>query len=206
LETVTVVAEEPGIVVVALHVVGSEIQTIRHVLPIRDQRSHVIVHGQIRIPVHLATHSAEVPAAGEVRVAEVPEVEGNGRGHDEEVSDARIVFHVPVGGAREKDPVISARPGVVVLLRRRRKHHPDGAVGVDVEDSDEGVFRNPVVDAGPLSPLQNGFGPPVQPDPGFQGVIPVLLSSGGRGCQARHGRPPQGQYADELPQTHVILL
>jgi hypothetical protein len=70
-----VVTKESRIVVVPLDMVGGEVQAIAHVLPLGDQSRHIVVHGQVRVTVHLASHQAEVPSTSVVRVVEVSEIE-----------------------------------------------------------------------------------------------------------------------------------
>jgi hypothetical protein len=93
-----IVTKEPRIVVVALDMVGGEVQTVAYVLPIRDQRCHIIVHGQVRVPVHLPSDQAEIPPTGVMGVVEVPEIEGLRGGHDEKVTNAWILIYIPIGG------------------------------------------------------------------------------------------------------------
>jgi hypothetical protein len=91
-----VVAHEPGEFIVLIHAVGGEIQPIRDVLPPRNEGGHKIVHGQIRVPVGLLPHEAEVPSPVVMRVSEVGEIEGFGGSDNEEISHSRIVIHNPV--------------------------------------------------------------------------------------------------------------
>ncbi len=48
-ETVALIAQEPGILVSAPHIVGDEIEAVVHVFPIGDEPGHVIVHGDVGI-------------------------------------------------------------------------------------------------------------------------------------------------------------
>jgi hypothetical protein len=96
-ESVAVVAEEARIIVVSVHLVFGEVQAIGDVLPVRDQGSNVVVHGQIRILVDLAARLGKIPSPRVVGVPELPKVEGFRRRHDEEVPHSRIVVHEPVG-------------------------------------------------------------------------------------------------------------
>ncbi len=113
-----VVAEEAGIIVVTLYMVGSEVQSIIHVLPIGDQGRHVVVHGQVWVTVDLSPNLAQIPSPREAGISKTPEIEGLGGRNDEEVPHSRIVSHIPIGGFREEDPVIPPTSRIVVFLRR----------------------------------------------------------------------------------------
>ena len=162
----------------AFNMIGGEVQSISHVLPVGDQSRHVIVHGQVGIPVHLPSHMTQIPPPGEVGIPEVPEIKGFRGCDDEEISHPRIIIHEPIGRSWEKDPVIPSTSGVMVFLRRGRKHHPDRTVGVNVEDPNEGALGNPVVDPGPLTSLKNRLIASIQPNPGFERIHLVVLGSG----------------------------
>jgi hypothetical protein len=92
-----VIAHEPGVIVALLDVVGGEIQPVGHILPIGNQRRHVVVHGNVGILVDLAAYKAEVPSPTVMRIPELGEIEGFWRGHDEEIPDAGVILHIPVG-------------------------------------------------------------------------------------------------------------
>jgi hypothetical protein len=125
---VAIVAEKTRIVVSFFDVVRREIQPVCGVLPIGNQGSHIVIHGEVGIAVHLHAHIAQIPATVVVGVTEFGEIEGNRRGDDEEVPHARIIVHVPIGRAREEDAIIPSSSGVVILLRRGGEHHLGGPV------------------------------------------------------------------------------
>jgi hypothetical protein len=199
---VTVVAHEPGIVVPLLDIVCREIEAVGHVLPVRDEGCHIIVHGQVGIPVYLASDEAQIPTPVVVGVTKVGEAEWLGGGDDEEIPYSRVFIHVPVGGARKEHPIVPLRPRIVVLLRRVGKYEPCGSVGVDVEYRDEGVFRGPVIDSNALPALEDGFLPPIQPHPGFDGVFLVLLGIGGYPVGPQAGEQSRGQSREEPLSPH----
>jgi hypothetical protein len=161
LETMAIIAEEAGIVVVSLDMVGGEVEAVPHELPIRDQCGHVVIHGKVRIAVYLPADQAQVPPTCVVRVVEIPEVERLWRGDDKEVADTRVLIHVPIGGPGEQDPIVPASTGIVILLRGGREDHSCGAVGVDMKDRHESTLGDPVVDPGSFAPLQHRLGPSV---------------------------------------------
>jgi hypothetical protein len=170
-----VVAEEPGIVVASLHVIGGEIEAVSDVFPIRYEGSDIVIHGQVGVPVDVLSKPAQVPPASVSGILEIPEVEGFRRGHDEEVADARVVPDVPVRGPGEENPIVPPCPCIVVLVGRGREHHSHVPVRVDVENGDEGRLGHSVVDPCPLTPLEDRFSSPVQPDTGLNRVGFVVL-------------------------------
>jgi hypothetical protein len=201
-EPVTVVAHEPGIVVPLLDIVCGKIETVGHVLPVRDESRHIIVHGQVGIPIYLASDVAQVPTPIVMGVAEVGEAERLGGGDNEEISHSRVFIHVPVGGTRKEHPIVPLRPCIVVLLGRVGKYEPCGSVGVDVEYRDEGVLRGPVIDSNALPALEDGFLPPIQPHPGFDGVFLVLLGIGGNPVGPQAGQQSRRQSREEPLSPH----
>jgi hypothetical protein len=115
-----VVAQEPGVVVPLTHVVRDEVEAVRYGFPIRDQLGHVVVHGDVRILVYRSADLSEVPAPVVPCVVEGTEVEGLGRGDDEEVPFSRILVHEPIGRLGKQQPVVASAPDEVILVGRTR--------------------------------------------------------------------------------------
>jgi hypothetical protein len=111
-----IVAQEAGVVVVALDMVRGEVEPITHILPARDQSSYIIIHRQVGIPVDLSAHQAQIPPPGVVRIVEIPKVEGLRGRNDEVIPDPRVLIHVPVRGPGEEHTVVPPTPGIVILL------------------------------------------------------------------------------------------
>jgi len=172
---VALVAHEAWVLVLLVYTVRGEIQTVGDVLPVWDQGGHIIVHGQVGIPIHLAANETQIPSPVIVGVLEVGEVEWLRGGHHEEVPHSRIVIYEPIRRSGEKNPIIPSSPGIVVLLGRVGEDHPDGTIGIDMEDRHKGVFRNPVIKPRCFSPLKNRFMPSVQPDSGLKRIDFGLL-------------------------------
>jgi hypothetical protein len=203
---VAVVTEEPRVFETPVNVVCGEIQAVRNVLPLWDQRGHVIVHSQIGIAIHLATQIAQVPGPCMPGWSKLREIEGYRGGNDEEVAHPGIVVHIPVGGTRKEDAVVATAPGEVILPGGGGEDHPRCTIGVDLEDRDEGALGNPIVDPCSLSPLQHRFLATIQPDPGFQRIGPVVLAFHGGRLHSVLDCHRHGQANQEAPRLHGFLL
>jgi hypothetical protein len=148
-----VVAEEARVVVGPAHVVAEEVQGIGHVLPIRNQRRHYVVHGKVGIGVHVLPDQGQIPSPVLTGVGEARVVHGVRRGYHEEVPHARRIIDEPVGRLGKEHPVVSASSGETVLVRGRRIHEAQDTVRGDLEDGHVGVVRGPVVDPDPIAAL-----------------------------------------------------
>ena len=202
----TVVAQESGIRVRGAYAVGYEVEAVRSVLPVGNEPRDVFVDGHEGVLVDPVPHEREIPPTLEVGVSEIREIQRPGRRHNEEVPYARAVIHVPVRRAGEQQPVIPACPGVVVLAGRAGVKQPHGTVRVDLEDGHISAHARPVVDADPVTPLQDRIDPPVQPDPGLGHGL--LMPE----CRETRQVPRLGpagerrEYGDNSCDPHMLLL
>ena len=179
---VAVVTQEPGIVVVLLHVIRRDV-----VIPITVAIGHdALCHvgeGDVRI--------AADPPVGDHPIIPVLVTldavvdERIGRGHREQIADTRIVVDVEgIAVVSTLHLVLATTAGEVVLPRLTRKQHAHPAIGVDAQDRHEGV---PVGAEVHTDALAAGVGtvPPVAPhlDPG------AILDRHGpdRGASGRRG-------------------
>src|SRR5256884_457209 len=134
---VAVVAQEPGIVVMLLHVVRRDI-VIPIAVTIGDDALGLVGEGDVRI--------AADPSVGDQSIIPVvsaldPVVhERVGRGHGEQVADPRIVIDVEgVAVVSALHLVVATTTGEVVLPRLPWKQDAHPAVGVDAQDRHERV-------------------------------------------------------------------
>jgi hypothetical protein len=165
---VAIVAQEPGIGVSFADVIREEVQGVGHEFPVWDQARHVVVDGYVRVLVHGPADPGEVPSPLVPGIVELAEVEGLGRGDDKEIPLPRVFVHVPVGRPGEEKPVIPGGSDIVVFVGGLRIQQAGRAVRVDLEDRDVGIHGRSVVQTDALSPLEEGFVPAIEPDPGLQ--------------------------------------
>jgi hypothetical protein len=201
---VAVVAHKPGVFKPLVHTIGGEVQPVRDVLPLRNQGSYIVVHGQIGIPVDLAPHEAQIPPTVVVGIPEFGEVEGFRRCHNEKVAHARVVIHEPIGGPGKEDPVVPSTPGEVILLGRVGEDDPGRSIGVDMEDGHKGIFGDPIVEPGRFSLLKDRFMASVQPYPCFQRIGLVVLGAKGSPGRAESGPQDHQQRGRECMHPHGV--
>src|SRR5713101_1391867 len=158
---VAIVAQEPGIVVMLLHVVRRNI-----VIPI----TVTIGHDALRQVGESDVRIAPDPSVGDQPIIPVVPAldavvhERVGRGHGEQVADTRIVIDVEgVAVVSALHLVVATTAGEVVLPRLARKQHAHPAVGVDAQDRHEGIPIGAEVSADALA-AGVGAVAPVGPD------------------------------------------
>src|SRR5512135_2709635 len=146
---VTVIAQEPWVVVVLIHVVGSDV-----VIPVVVARRHdalgQIGERDIRVTTNAAVgDDAVIPV---VATRDRIEIEGIGRSDRKDVSDPWIVVDFEcVITVVATDLELPTGPDEAVIPRVPGEEHPHAAVGVHPEEGDVRVAISPQEDAGVLS-------------------------------------------------------
>src|SRR5438874_1020839 len=158
---VAVVAQEPGIVVVPLDVVGCEV-----VVPVAVPRRHDTLRQVRDCHVGIAVHAAVADRAivPMVMILERIVHEGVARDDGEDVAHAGGVVDVKgVARVAARYFVVAVAAREVVLPRLAREQHAHPAVGVDAQDGDVGVLLGAKVHAHALA-AGVGVVAPVGPD------------------------------------------
>src|SRR6266853_1250860 len=134
---VAVVAQEPGIVVMLLHVVRRNI-VIPIIVTVGHDTLRQVGEGDVRIATDPSV--GDQPIIPMVPALNAVVHERVGRGHGEQVTDTRIVIDVEgVAVVSALHLVVATTAGEVVLPRLARKQHAHPAVGVDAQDRHEGI-------------------------------------------------------------------
>jgi hypothetical protein len=205
---VTVIAEETGVFVVLPDVIRNEVESVGHDFPIRNQGGHIVVDGDVGIFVDRAPHGREVPSPVVAIVFDLTEVEGDRRGHHEEVPLPRVFIDIPVGRLGKEQTIITGGPDEVILVRRPRVQQLHRPVGVDMEDGHVGFRGRPVVQANTIASLQQRLFSPVHPDPRLQRITGLLVLRVG-GTEPHDGerqQDPNVSTAHDDPRIHNSTL
>lgn len=136
---VALIAQEARVAVRLSNAVLDEIECVRCHLPVGDERRHVVVDGEVGILVDRLSNTIQVPTILARNELEPRKVEWEVRGHDEEIPDAGVLAHDPLGGLREKQAVVTAATCPSVGARMGGMNQRDPAVGIDPEDHGIGV-------------------------------------------------------------------
>ncbi len=205
---VAVVTHEPRKLMAAFDAVLGVVEAVVAVLPVGDERCHVVVHGQIRVGVDFTPDPRQIPVAIVPRVGDLREIHGRGRREDEEVSHAGLVIHIPVLRAAKPDSVVPPATHVVGLAWISGKHELRLPIGVYVKDRDVGVLGGSIVEAYPVAGVEERVFAPVEPHTGVDRWLArlefrvVLLGAQDRRlpkCDQRndgaeHGEPVMGAH------------
>jgi len=134
---VAVVAQEPGIVVVLLHVIRRDV-----VIPITVAVGHdalcQVGEGDVRIAAYPPV--GDQPIIPVVLALDAVVLERVGGGDGKQVADTRIIIDgegVAVVSALHL--VVATAAGEIVLPRLARKQHAHAAVGIDAQDGYKGI-------------------------------------------------------------------
>src|SRR2546425_4636296 len=193
---VTIVAQEPGIVVVLLDVIGNDV-----VVPVgvvgRDDALREIGQRHVRIAAHPAVgHHAVVPMVAALeRVVD----ERIRRRDGEEIANAGVVVDLEhIAGLVALHLELPPTADVVVLPWLAGEQHADAAVGVDAQQREVGILVRADEDANPVT---SGVGIVAAAGPDLD-AGPIGNVRGAR-CAGRWLRPAGTRHSGQSEQRDV---
>jgi hypothetical protein len=161
---VAIIAQKAREAVRFAHAVLDEVQRIRGYLPVRDERRHVGVDGDVGVLVNGLPDAAQIPPILVALGVETRKVERLLGGDDEVIADPRILADDPSLRLWEQEAIVTPASSRLRHSRMRRVHQGDAAVRVDSEYRVMRVDRRAVVHPHSVTPLKHRLVTTVEPD------------------------------------------